>query len=67
MMGKPQYYAIYLRKNDTLLASGSADECRKALGCATLRAFYALTYRARSGKSAKYDVYAEDLEEDENE
>lgn len=50
------YYEIYDRYSDELLAKGTARECRKQLGCASLDSFYALANRARRGINQKYRV-----------
>ena len=50
------YYEIYDRYSDELLAKGTARECRKQHGCASLDSFYALANRARRGINQKYRV-----------
>ena len=50
------YYEIYDRYSDELLARGTARECRKQLGCASLDSFYALAHRARRGINKTYRV-----------
>lgn len=50
------YYAVYDRYSDELLAEGTARECMKALGCASLDSFYALANRSRRGINKKYRV-----------
>ena len=56
------YYALYLRKTDKLVCSGSAKDCAEQLGV-TLRNFYALTNKVLHGKIKKWDVYIEPYEE----
>lgn len=50
------YYEIYSAKTDELLAKGTAIECRRQLGCASLDSFYALANRSRRGISKTYRV-----------
>lgn len=50
------YYEIYDRYSDELLARGTARECRKQLGCASLDSFYALANRSRRGINKNYRV-----------
>lgn len=50
------YYAIYDAYSGELMAEGNSEECRKALGCASLDSFYALANRARRGINKKYRV-----------
>jgi hypothetical protein len=56
------YYAIYLRKTDELVCSGTAKECMAQLGI-TASAFRTLVCRSRSGEIKKWDVYIEPYEE----
>lgn len=48
------YYAIYDAKSGALLAEGTARECRRKLGCASLDSFYALANRSARGINKKY-------------
>ncbi len=50
------YYAIYSAKTDELLAEGTALECKKQLGCASLDSFYALANRTKRGINKSYRV-----------
>lgn len=50
------YYAIYDAKSGSLLAEGTARECRRKLGCASLDSFYALANRSARGINKKYKV-----------
>lgn len=51
-----KYYAIYDARSDTLLAEGTARECRKKLGCSSIDTFYALISRSHRGINKKYRV-----------
>lgn len=50
------YYEVYDRYSDELLAKGTARECRKILGFASVDGFYCTVRRARNGISNKYRV-----------
>ena len=50
------YYEIYDKKTGQLLARGTARECRKELGCASLDTFYTLASRSIRGINKKYSV-----------
>ena len=50
------YYEIYDKQTDELLARGNARECRKQLGCSSLDTFYALESRAARGLNKKYRI-----------
>lgn len=49
-------WAVYLAKDDTLLAFGTTQECAAILNM-SLGAFYQLCSRARRGVGHKYNVY----------
>ena len=50
------YYEIYDRYSDELLARGTARECRNQLGCASMDSFYALANRSLRGINRNYRV-----------
>lgn len=50
------YYEIYDRYSDELLARGTARECRDQLGCASMDSFYALANRSLRGINRNYRV-----------
>lgn len=50
------YYEVYSAITGELLAKGTARECRKQLGCASLDSFYALANRSRRGVNKRYEV-----------
>lgn len=49
-------WMVYLAKDDSLLAFGTASECAEALGMSRY-AFYQMCHRARKGIIKKYSVY----------
>jgi hypothetical protein len=62
-------YAVYLRKNDELVAFGTADECADRMGM-TPGIFRTTISRAINGKTKKYEVCAyteEELGEEQDE
>lgn len=50
------YYEVRDRTTGELLASGTARECKRLLGCSSLDSFYALANRSIRGTNKKYDV-----------
>lgn len=50
------YYEIYDKATDILIAKGTAKECRESLGCASMDSFYALANRSRRGINKTYRV-----------
>lgn len=59
-----KYYALYLRKTDELVCSGTAEECADTLGITT-RAFYVMVHKALHNKVKKWDAYVEPFTEDD--
>lgn len=62
-----KYYAIYKKKTDELLASGTARECQRQMGFKSPQVFYCTVSRAYRGLSSKYEVYVTEDKEDEDE
>lgn len=58
-----KYYTVYRKKDDTVLAQGNAEECRKQLGFKTLQVFYSVVSRVNRGKTEKYEVTIMDEED----
>lgn len=58
-----KYYALYLKKTDELVCSGTAEECAEALGIG-VRAFYVRVCKALTGRTNKWEVYVEPYRED---
>lgn len=58
-----KYYAVYLRETDELLASGTSAEVTKQLKLASVKSFYSMVSRVRSGKNKKYEILIEDWED----
>lgn len=50
------YYEVYSKATGELIARGTARECRKKLGCASMDSFYALVNRAKRGINQSYTV-----------
>ena len=50
------YSEIYLADSGVLVAKGTARECKKQLGCASMDSFYALAARSIRGINKKYTV-----------
>ena len=50
------YYEIYDKATGILIAKGTAKECQKSLGCASMSSFYALANRSRRGINKTYRV-----------
>lgn len=70
---KPSYeknpmrtYTIYLKKNDRILASGTAEECANQME-RSVGAFRSLVSRANRGKTKRYEIYIYDVDEEEME
>lgn len=60
------WFSVYLKKTDTLICSGTAAECAKALGMKNLDDFHVLAHKVRKGTNKKYEIYSEPYYEDLN-
>ena len=56
MPNNKNYYAVYLKKTDELICSGTSEECAAAMG-RSVASFYSMVSRVRNGKNQKYEVY----------
>lgn len=63
---KRNFYIVRLRKDDSIVAVGTAEECRKALGFSSVGVFRTMVSRCRSG-SDKYKKYDVDIVPEEEE
>ena len=59
-----KYYTVYLAKDDSIVAFGTARNCARMLGLTPSR-FHQLLSQIRSGKSKKYEFYSEPIDEEE--
>lgn len=50
------YYEVYRSDSGELVAKGTARECRKQLGCASVDSFYTIVGQSLKGKYNKYKV-----------
>ena len=57
--GRPKnYYTVYERATDRVLATGTADECAGQIGV-TVASFYCLVTRAPQRINGKYEVFVD--------
>lgn len=56
MSGKRNFYIIRLRKYDSIVATGTARECMEQLGFKTVKTFYSVLSKNRSGKRHRYEI-----------
>ncbi|WP_026499278.1 hypothetical protein [Butyrivibrio sp. WCD2001] len=56
------YYTVYLKKNEEVVATGTSKECAKQLQC-SVGSFYSLVSRSISGKIKKYDVVIDTIDQ----
>lgn len=61
-----RYYAVYLRKTDELVCSGTADECAEYFGVAR-HTFYTMVCKVKHNKLKKWDIYVEEIDVEEEE
>ena len=60
MGAKPKFYMVYLAKNDSIVAVGTAEECAKQLGLRSVKVFYDIVGKTRKGKLSRYEIVIED-------
>lgn len=53
-------YAVYDRKSDRLLVTGSSKFCTQQLRLSSVASFYCLVSRVLRGKNKKYEVLVEE-------
>ena len=61
------YYTVYLRKTEQIVASGTARECTKTLGFCNVASFYSVVSKSTHGKAHRYDVVIDRGDSDEDE
>ena len=59
-MGKKNYYGVYRKATDEIIAFGNAEQCAQKLGLKNARQFYAFVSKTRSGLRKKYEVIVDD-------
>lgn len=60
MKGKPKFYMVYRAKDDSIAATGSAEECAKQMGFTAVQSFYSLVYLVNKGKCKTYEIIISD-------
>ena len=58
------WYTVYLRETEEIIASGTAKQAAAALGV-EIGSFYTAVTRSRTRKNYKYDFVIEDVEEED--
>lgn len=61
---RKRYYTVYLAKDDSIAASGTAQECVKQLGMKNLNSFYCMVSLNKKGLHKRYEVYIDDTPEE---
>lgn len=51
-----KFYMVCLAKDDTIVATGSAEECTKQMGLKNNQAFRDIVSKSKLGKNKKYEV-----------
>ena len=58
------WYTVYLTDTDEIVASGTAQECIKALGM-TRHSFYSTVRRSTLGQRTKYTFFKEHIKKED--
>lgn len=56
MKRKRNFYIVRLRKDDRIVATGTAGECAKALGFKSAKTFYMMVSKHRHAGRKRYEV-----------
>ena len=59
---KLKFYMVYLAKDDTIVATGSAEECAKQMRLKDVYCFYSVISKVRNGKCSRYEVIISDTD-----
>ncbi len=60
MGAKPKFYIVYLAKDDSIVATGSAEECTKQMGLRNVHSFHTIVGKTRKGLLSRYEIVVED-------
>lgn len=63
-MTTEQFYIIRRRKDDSIVAVGTIEECMRSMGVKTRSTFRSIVSRNRTGRNHKYEIDVEDLDEE---
>ena len=63
-MSRPKFYIIRRRKDDSIVAVGSAQECMKSMGIKSYSSFASMVCRNINGIHKKYEIDIEFLDEE---
>ena len=61
---RKKFYIIRRRKDDSIVAVGSVEECMKSMGVETKESFYSIVSRNRSGVKNTYEIDIELLDDE---
>lgn len=53
--GLTVFYIVYLAADDSIVATGNAEECARQMG-RSVNSFHCLVSRVRSGKNKKFEI-----------
>ena len=57
---RPKFYMVYLAKDDSIVATGSAEECAKQMGYKNVHSFYSFVQYVKSGKRKTHEIVVAD-------
>lgn len=55
--GREKLYTVYDKRTSEYICEGTAIECAKWLGYASVNCFYCIVCRAKKGEHKKYEIY----------
>ena len=60
MGANPKFYMVYLAKDDSIVATGSAEECAKQMGYKNTHSFYCFVQHVRAGRRKTHEIIISD-------
>lgn len=66
-MNKPKnFYFVRRKKDDSIVAVGTAQECMKSMGISSINSFHSIVAKNRSGVRTTYEIDIELIDEEED-
>lgn len=57
---RSNYYTVYLKGSEQVIAAGNAASCATILNC-SIHSFYSMVTRVRNGQNEKYEIEVESV------
>ena len=64
-MSKPKFYIVRLRKDDSIVAVGTAKECVKVMGLTSVNSFRSIVSKNKKNIQTTYEIDVEFVDEED--